>query len=151
MRKILCAVVLLAFATPLFADNPFVGTWTRNSTKSMYTTGAQPKNVTIVIEEQGDNLQVTATGTGPDGAPVSVKYTVPVKGGAGTVQAGDFDSITAKVSNAHERENTYMKDGKYVRTRHMMVSKDGKMMTSTIKGTGVDGKPADGTDVYDKQ
>lgn len=152
MRKILCALVLLAFATPLLAaDNPFVGTWTRNAAKSKYTTGAQPKSVTIVIEQQGDNLQVTATGTGSDGTPVSVKYTVPIKGGAGTVQAGDFDAISAKQISANVRENTYSKDGKEIRTRRQMVSKDGKTMTSTIKGTGTDGKPAAGTDVYDKQ
>jgi surface antigen len=143
--------VLLAFTTPLLADNPFVGTWTHNAAKSKYTTGSAPTNVTIVIEEQGANLQVTVTGTTSDGTPISVKYTVPIAGGAGTVQAGDFDAISAKQISANVRENTYTKGGKEIRTRRMTVSKDGKTMSLTFKGTGPDGKPAAGTDVYDKQ
>jgi surface antigen len=72
MQKILCALVLLTLATPLMASDPFAGTWTLNSAKTKYTTGTPPKNVTIVIEEQGANLQVTATGTSSDGSPISV-------------------------------------------------------------------------------
>src|SRR6266702_4606957 len=151
MRKILCTLVLLAFATPLLASDPFVGTWTLNSAKTKYTMGTPPKNVTIVVEDQGTNLQVTVTGTNSDGSPISVKYMVPVKGGMGTVQEGDFDSISAKQISSHVRENSYMKGGKEIRSRRMVVSEDGKTMKSTLKGTTVAGKPAAGTDFYDKQ
>jgi len=151
MRKIFCTLVLLAFATPLLASDPFVGTWTLNSAKTKYTTGAPPKNVTIVIEEQGANLQVTATGTNSDGSPISVKYTVPTKGGMGSVQQGDFDSISAKQISTHVRENSYMKGGKEIRSRRIVVSEDGKTMKSTLKGTGATGQPAAGVDFYDKQ
>ncbi len=133
MRKILCALVFLAFATPLLASDPFVGTWTLNSAKTKYTAGTPPKNVTLVIEEQGTDLQVTATGTTGAGSPISVKYTIPIKGGTGTIQAGDFDGITAKQINAHVRENTYTKGGKEIRTRRMTVAKDGKTLSSTIR------------------
>jgi len=151
MRKILCALVLLAFATPLLASDPFAGTWTLNSAKTKYTAGTPPKSVTLVIEEQGANLQVTATGTADDGSPISVKYTIPIKGGTGTVQAGDFDGISAKQVNAHVRENTYTKGGKEIRTRRMTVAKDGKTISSILKGTNPQGKPVVGVDVYDKQ
>ncbi|MCU1320113.1 MAG: hypothetical protein JWP98_1631 [Edaphobacter sp.] len=151
MRKLLCAFVLLAFATPLLAKNPFVGTWTLNSAKSEYTTGSPAKNVTIVIEEQGPNLQVTVNGTNNDGSPISVKYMVPTQGGMGTVQEGDFDSINSKQISDHVRENSYMKNGKEIRTRRFVVSGDGKTMRSSQKGTSVAGKPVVGTDVFDKQ
>lgn len=151
MRKIFCMLVLLAFATPLLASDPFVGTWTLNSAKTKYTAGSPPKNVTIVIEEQGDNLQVTATGTNSDDSSISVKYTVPVKGGTGTVQQGDFDSISARQISAHVRQNTYMKAGKELRSRRIVVSDDGKTMKSTVKGTGVTGQPMAVVDFYDKQ
>jgi hypothetical protein len=136
---------------PLFAAEPFAGTWTLNTAKTKYTTGTPPKNVTLVIEEQGANLQTTATGTSSDGSPISVKFTVPISGGKGTVQEGDFNGITAKRISANVRENSYTKDGKELRSRHMVVSKDGKTMTSQVKGTNPNGKPVDGTDVYDKQ
>jgi hypothetical protein len=151
MRKFLCALVLLTLATPLLASDPFAGTWTLNSAKTKYTTGTPPQNVTIVIEDQGANLQVTANGTAGDGSPISVKYTVPVKGGMGTVQQGDFDSVNSKRVSARVRHNTFMKDGKEIRTRHVVVSADGKSLTTTVKGTALDGKPAAGVDVYDKQ
>jgi hypothetical protein len=151
MRKLLCAFVLLAFATPLLAENPFVGTWTLNSAKSEYTTGSPAKNVTIVIEEQGPNLQMTVNGTSSDGSPISVKYMVPIKGGMGTVQKGDFDSVHSKQISDHVRENNYMKNGKEIRTRRLVVSGDGKTMRSSQKGTNVAGMPVVGTDVFDKQ
>ncbi len=151
MRKMLFTLVLLAFATPLLASDPFVGSWTLNAAKTKYTAGAPPKNLTIVVEEQGTNLMVTATGNSADGSPVSVKYTVPIKGGAASVDQGDFDAITAKQESDHVRENTYLKDGKQLRTRRLVVSKDGKTMTSEISGSGTDGKPAKGVDFYDRQ
>ena len=151
MRKLLCLLALLVFATPLFAAEPFAGTWTLNPAKTKYTTGTPPKNVTIVIEDQGTNLQVTATGTNSDGSPISVKYTIPISGGTGTVQEGDFNGITSKRISANDRENSYTKDGKALRSRHFVISKDGKTMTSKVKGTSQNGSPVDGTDAYDKR
>src|ERR1700730_13722824 len=151
MQKILCALVLLTLATPLMASDPFAGTWTLNTAKTKYTTGTPPKNVTIVIEEQGTNLQVAATGTNSDGSPISVKYTVPISGGTGSVKEGDFNGITSKRISANDRENSYTKDGKELRSRHFVISKDGKTMTSKVKGTSPNGSPVAGTDVYDKQ
>ncbi len=151
MRKLLCLLALLVFATSLFAAEPFAGKWTLNTAKTKYTTGTPPKNVTLVIEEQGTNLQTTATGTASDGSPISVKFIVPISGGKGSVQEGDFNGITSKQISANVRDNTYTKDGKEIRSRHMVISKDGKTMTSKVKGTNPNGKPVDGTDVYDKQ
>jgi len=151
LHKLISAVVLFVFAGALFGQSPFVGTWKLNSEKTKYTTGEPPKDVTLTIEEQGENLQVTATGTGSDGSPISVKYTVPVKGGAGQVQEGPYDAITSKVVSASARTNTYTKNGKVVATRHTVVSKDGKTLRSTVKGTDANGKAFAGTDVYDKQ
>jgi hypothetical protein len=151
MRKTIYALALLAFATPLFAQDPFAGTWKLNTEKTKYTTGAPPKEVTVVVVEQGADLQVTATGTNNDGSPVSVKYTAPIKGGAGTVQEGDFNGINTKVISARVRENHYTKDGKELRTRRMVVSGDGKTMQTTVKGTNAKGEKVNGVDFFDKQ
>jgi hypothetical protein len=145
------ALVLCALATPLLAKDPFAGTWKLNSEKTKYTTGAPAKDVTIVIEEQGDNVQVTATGTYPDGSPLSVKYTIPAKGGMGTVEKGDFNGISAKMIGKHTRELHYMKDGKEMRTRRMVVSEDGNTMQTTVRGTNPMGMKMSGVDFFDKQ
>ncbi len=131
--------------------DPFAGTWKLNAEKTKYTTGTPSKDVTIVIEEQGDNVQVTATGTYVDGSPLSVKYTIPAKGGMGTVETGDFDGISSKMVGKHTRELRYMKDGKEIRTRRMVLSEDGKTMQSTVKGTNAKGTKVSGTDFFDKQ
>lgn len=151
MRKILYALLLFALATPVLANDPFAGTWKLNSEKTKYKTGTPPKEVTVVMDEQGDNLQVTVTGTYDDGSPLSVKYSVPVKGGMGMVKTGDFNSVRSEVTGKHSREFHFMKDGKEIRTRRMVLSKDGKTMQTTVTGTNALGKQVSGVDFLDKQ
>jgi hypothetical protein len=151
MRKILVALALLALSTPLFAKDPFAGTWKLNAEKTKYSSGTKPADVTVVIEDHDNMIQVTATGTSADGSPISAKYTMPAQGGNATPEEGDFDAITAKMINDHTRELRYMKNGKEVRTRRLVVSKDGKTMTSTVKGTDPKGNKVAGTDVFDRQ
>jgi hypothetical protein len=151
MRKLVCLLALLLLAAPLFAENPFVGTWKLNTEKTKYTTGTPPKNVTLVIEEQGTNLRATATGVNGDGSLISSRFTVPINGGTGSVQEGNFDGVVSKQISTHIRKNHYMKNGKEIRSRHMEVSKDGKTMTSKVTGTNPDGSPVSGMDVFDKQ
>ncbi len=151
MHKLISTVAMLAFAGTLLAQSPFAGTWKLDAAKTRYTTGEPPKDLTLVIEEQGDNLQVTGTGTNADGSPLSVKYAVPVKGGAGQMQEGPYDAISSKAISANVRENTYSKNGKQVSLRRTVVSKDGKMLRSTVKGINAQGKTIAGTDVYEKQ
>lgn len=76
IRKPMYLFAMLAFASTLFAADPFVGTWKLNPAKSKYSAGApHPKDATIVIEEQGDNY-------------LFVKYTVPANGGGWTGPRG---------------------------------------------------------------
>jgi len=116
-----------------------------------YTTGEPPKDLTLTIEEQGDNIQVSGTGTNSDGSPLSVKYSVPVSGGAGQVQEGPYDAVSSKRVSEKVRENSYTKNGKEVSSRRVVVSKDGKTMKSTVKGINATGKTIKGTDVFEKQ
>jgi hypothetical protein len=151
MRKIIYVLALLAFATPLFASEPIVGTWTLDSAKTKYTNGIPAKEVTLVIVQDGNNLQVTVTGTNADGSPIAIKYTVPVSGGIGTVQQGPFDTVVSKRVDANTREISFMKDGKEVRARRAVISDDGKTMTIAVSGVDSMGNPVAGTDVFDKK
>ena len=151
MHKWIAPLALLAFTTSLLAQSPFAGTWKLDTAKTKYSSGQPPKDVTLVIEEQGDNLQVTATGTNADGSPLSLKYTVPLKGGEGHLESNAYDSISTKMVSPTVRVNTYLKAGKVVTTRRIVVSKDGKTMTSTVKGLNLAGQTVTGTDVFDKQ
>jgi hypothetical protein len=123
MRKVMYVIAMLAVAMPLFAADPFLGTWKLDPAKSKYTAGTAPKDVTIVIEEQGDNYQISATGAYADGSPISVRYTIPRAGGTGTVQEGPFDTVTSKRVSARVCENTYTKNGKETMSRRVVVSR----------------------------
>ena len=151
MRKLVLATALFTLSASLFAASPFAGTWKLDPNETKYTTGTPPKDVTLTIEENGNELQVNATGTYADGSPLSVKYTVPERGGAANVQEGPFDAMTAKRISARERVNTYTKNGKEIATRRFVVSKDGKELRETVKGTDPKGNPMEGVDRFDRQ
>ena len=53
---------LLFWAALSFADDPQMGTWKLNETKSKFAPGAT-KNHTVIYETAGDNVKVTADGT----------------------------------------------------------------------------------------
>ena len=151
MRKALYALTVFGFAGILLAADPFEGTWKLNAAKSKFTQGALPKEETIVIAQQGDQLQVTITGTDSSGSPISVKYTAPAAGGPGKIMAGPWDGVATKRMDANNRVTMYMKGGKNVRTSQGTASQDGKTMTVTTKGVDTQGNPVAGTLVFDNQ
>jgi hypothetical protein len=151
MRTLISAVAVFAFAGALLAESPFAGTWKLDSAKTKYTTGEPPKNQTLVIEEEGDTFKVAITGTNPDGSALAFKYTLPEKGGDGQVQNGPYDAVSSKRISANVRVNSYKKGGKQMSSRRVVVSKDGKILTSSVKGINAIGTPVAGTDVYEKQ
>jgi len=151
MYKAISRLAFFAVATSLFAASPFTGKWKLDTTKTKYASGQPPKDVMLVIEEEGDNLRVAATGTNADGSPLSLKYTVPLRGGDGNIESAAYDRISSKLISPNVRENTYGKGGKEVTTRRVVVSKDGKTIRSSVKGINSAGQTVEGTDVYDKQ
>jgi hypothetical protein len=152
MRQSIRFFAMLLLAVALFAADPFVGTWKMDPSKSKSPPNV-PNAATIAFEQQGENYQVTVTGTNPDGSPMSIKYTVPIKGGSAQIENGgeQFDAVTTKRLSARQRDNTYSKNGKEVGIRHLAVSKDGKTLTITLNGTDPQGNPVTSVQVFDKQ
>ena len=142
---------LLGLAATLVAAEPFAGTWKLNHDKSKYKTGAPAKEQTVTITEADGNLDVTIRGTAEDGTPILSHYTVPAAGGDGKVIESPYDAVSGKSMGANQREVMYSKGGKVVFTIRTRISADGKTMTGTVKGTDAQGKPVEGTAVYDKQ
>jgi hypothetical protein len=78
-------------------SDPFNGTWKLNPSKSKYTTGAPPKEMTFTISTVGDLTQVEGTGKAKDDSPVQFKYATPLKGGTGkfiTDVPPDYDGVS---------------------------------------------------------
>jgi hypothetical protein len=56
-RLLIAAVVVMAVVTSgvaLAQSNPFVGTWKLNPAKSKVTSGASPKEETLMVQMVGD-------------------------------------------------------------------------------------------------
>lgn len=136
--KLLSVFAVSAFSTALLAQCPAPGIWKPGD-----------KRWTKVVEKQGDMLLSTITDVNPDGSRWILKFTVPVKGGAGQVleSTGRFESVMSKVVSPLVRENTFTRGGKQARFDHIECSKDGRMFTGTESGVDIHGKPFHGTNV----
>jgi hypothetical protein len=151
MRYTKLVLAFLGFAAVLAAADNFTGTWKMNPAKSKYESGMAPKEQTVTIMEEGDNLDIMVTGTSADSASFSRHYAVPTAGGAGqALQTGNYDGVSAKRMGPNSRETTYTKGGKAEMTIRSTISPDGKTMTSIVKGTDPEGHPIDAVVVYDK-
>jgi hypothetical protein len=148
------AVVALAITTvTAFGADNSIGTWKLNVAKSKYSPGPLPvKSLTIKREALDGGVRVTNTGERPDGAQINGSYTAKYDGKEVPVSGEPYDTIAVRQVNANtftdERRKT---GGPYKATGRVVVSKSGKTMTVTIKGTGTDGKVFTATFVDEKQ
>jgi hypothetical protein len=146
-------VFSLGLVGSLWAADTFVGTFKLNLAESKWPSSPY-KELTAVSVSQGDDYLVTATGTDAAGKPVSIKYTYPKKGGPLVYTEGGPPSgisVTAKRTDDQTIDGTTTQDGKVIQTAHWVVSKDGKTLTGTTKGTDAQGNPVDRVEVYDRQ
>jgi hypothetical protein len=133
----------------MLAAEPFVGTWKLQPAKS---SGALPRDETVVIRERGRFLtvEVTIVDSGPRNSTFSISYTVPINGGLGHIEKGPYDGVSIKRISPNAIETTYMTGGKEARSTRAVVSRDGKTITSTGKAV-TPGDPGAWIMVFEKQ
>jgi hypothetical protein len=156
----LLAVVVVAsvvvFGGTAFAQDAHVGTWKQNPAKSKTTpapTTPAPQSVTRTYEVfEGDGIKVTYVTVSAEAKRTTSGWSAHFDGkdypytGSATV-----DTIALKRIDASTFEYTTKKAGKVTGTGRNAVSKDGKTMTTTSKGTNAQGQPTSGVVVWDKQ
>ncbi len=153
MRKALAqltiGLAIMAIAA-LAADNS-LGTWKLNMAKSKFSPAAPVKSLTSTREASDGGVKVTTTGEQADGTLINARYTAKYDGSESPVTGAPYDTIAIKQANANTLTFTQKKkDGKYGVTGRSVISKGGKTMTSTIKGTNTDGKACSAMMVWDK-
>ena len=154
MRGLKRLTALCLFSTALIAaDNPFLGTWKLNLTKSKGTPGTLSKEETVVFEAAGKQIKRTVTGVDSDGTPVNMSGTIPWDGKEHKIDEpkGPPILVAVKSVNDHTIAVTVKADGKVVSSGQVVVSKDGKTMTASMKGQDPKGRPLDNVEVFDKQ
>ena len=144
------AVLFVAVAAIVAAEDANMGTWNLNEAKSKIT--GKAKNTKVVYEAAGDSVKVTVDGVDADGKAIHNEWTGKFDGKEYPV-TGDSAATTRtyKRVNAHTLDLSNKKDGKITLTGKITVSADGKTRTVAITGTGADGKKVTNTYVYDKQ
>jgi hypothetical protein len=160
MQKVLCALGLGIVLAILFtvvqvsgqATDPVIGTWELNLAKSKFSPGPAPKSETRTYMAAGPEIKASSKGIGADGKPTVGQWTV-VYDGKDRPQTGnpDADSVSLKRIDAFTTEFTERRAGKIVTTGTRIVSRDGKVLTITSKGTDAKGQPVNNVLVFEKR
>ncbi len=134
-----------------FAQNPFMGTWKLNESKSKLAPGSA-KNSTVVYEAMGDQVKVTIDGTDAAGKPMHNEWTGKLDGKDYAV-TGDPNEDTRSLDprTKHKMGFKVKKDKKVTATGTIILSNDGKSRTVITSGTDAEGKKFKNESVYDKQ
>lgn len=160
MKRILVVVTILVLAAfmssvLLAQTDSSVGIWKLNAAKSKSSPVPVPQSRTVTIEAQGKGMKLSADQTAADGTHSVWSATANYDGKdnpvSGTGAPGGADTVALKRIDANTTETTWKKAGKVVSTGRSVVSKDGKVRTTTSKGTDANGKPTSAVSVYDKQ
>jgi hypothetical protein len=150
------ALIVLAITTTsaLGADNS-IGTWKLNIEKSHHDPPPFPlKSLTTVREAADGGVKVGTTGQLADASPITIRYTAKYNGNWYRVSgiSTPYDTISVKQVNANRfTDECKRTGGSYHATDRTVISNGGKLMTTTTKGTTVDGKEFTSVLVFDKQ
>ena len=155
MQRIVAKLVIgmAITAIGMFGADSSLGSWKYNASKSKTTSTNSTKGQTDLREATPDGgVKITRTGQLTDGTPVDSSFTYKYDGKEYPVTGGPFDIISVKRTDANTTSWEVTKTaGKYHFTGRTVISKDGKTLTQTSKGTDAEGKPVTQTLVFDKQ
>ena len=152
VAAVMASLVVLASASLVAQNDPFLGTWVLNVAKSKYTPGPPAKDQTVVYSAIGQAVKVDAKGTDAAGKPTTTLYTAGYDGKDYMVTGNpDYDMTSLKRVNANRVEFTRKKNGKVVQTGSNVVSADGKTRTVTATGVNAQGQKINNITVYEKK
>ena len=134
------------------ATDPVVGTWELNVVKSKFSPGPAPKVKPGHMWSRARRSRGTAKGVDSEGKAVAVEWTVVDDGKDRPVTGNpDIDMLSIKRIDSHTVESTHKRAGKVVATATRTVSKDGKTLTITTKGTNAKGQAINNVQVFEKR
>ncbi len=145
------AVLVIGTGTVLAADS-VVGTWKLNLAKSTFSPGPAPKSQTRTYAESAQGLTLRIKTIAADGKESTATLTFKDDGKPYAVSGNpDFDMVSVTRVDVWTVHSTQTKAGATVGTGVRTVSKDGKSLTFSQKGTHAAGGKYDDVSVYDRQ
>jgi hypothetical protein len=155
MRKAMLLLAVCGLVGLLWAaDNPFVGTWKANLSKSKSASPVTVKSEIVTIEPIENGLKITDDSITAQGKTEKIVYSskfdskdYPVTGG--TVPPGGTYAL--KKIDSNTTEGVIKVNGKTQATIRWVVSNAGKTMTGTYHLKDPKGQDVTTIAVYDKQ
>jgi hypothetical protein len=150
---VLAGFAMVAVAsTNAQAPKAMEGTWKLNVAKSKFSPGPAPKSMTVTYSAVGaDGVKIVVDVTPATGTPQHWELTPHYDGKEHPVKGNPLaDTISVKKVDDLTGESTFRKAGKVTSTNVRSLSKDGKTLTITSKGTTEDGKPRNDVQVFEK-
>ena len=146
----LALALSVATAAMCFANNPTLGTWKLNESKSTLGDGAG-KTTLVVWEKVGDHQKCTVEGTDADGKKTHSVWTGKLDGKFYAI-TGDpqADQRSFKMNGENTVDMVTQKDGKTVGDGTIVVATDRKSRTVTSTMTNAKGVKVTSTSAYDK-
>ena len=149
----------LAAASPVAggqaaAPDPLIGTWNLDVFKSTFTTGDPPlrRSITFEVVPEGIKQTMLTTRQGFNiSETVRVEYTAKIDGADYPIINSGLSTVALKRLDAIAFERTGKINGKPSETATMKLSKDGKTMTITTKGTSPAAGDYSRTEIFTKQ
>jgi hypothetical protein len=128
------------------------GIWKMNPAKSTYSPGPAPRSSLVKIDSDTENIKLNSDGIDAAGNPTHVEYTAKYDGKDYPVNGmPNADTVSLERPDASTIRSTLKKGDQVVMTVTSVISKDGKMRTSTFKGKDMQGQDVTNVVVYDKQ
>jgi hypothetical protein len=146
----LALLLSIAAGAMCFANNPTMGTWKLNESKSTFGDGAG-KSTMVVWAKAGHQDKCTVDGTDADGKKTHSVWAGKLDGKDYPI-TGDASSDTRsfKLNGDKSIEMISKKDGKTVGDGTIVVAADGKTRTVTSNITNAKGVKVTSTSAYDK-
>jgi hypothetical protein len=133
-----------------FANNPTLGTWKLNESKSTFGDGAG-KTTLVVWEKVGNHNKCTVEGTDADGNKTRSVWTGKLDGKFYAITGDPLaDQRSFKTSDENTIDMVTQKHGKTVGDGTIVVASDRKTRTVTSTITNAKGAKVTSTQFYDK-
>jgi hypothetical protein len=133
------------------ASDPLAGTWELNLAKSKFSPGPPPKSQTRTYEVTGQQEKMITKGIDAEGKPTLFQFTANRDGKDYPTTLPRIDTMSITPVDTFTATYSGKKEGKIALTGTRVISKDGKMMTISGKGTDAKGQPIDFIWVFDKR
>ena len=141
-----------ALDEPAAAD-PFIGTFTLNAAKSKMSGAPAVVEGTLIITEDGHNLVVTPSFRTTDGPVRAGRLVVPKAGGIVRAPEGEvaYDSSIVTRVNPNTIQVVTTRQGQEGVRVQLTLSRDGKTLRRSIRGTNLQGQPVEGLSVLERK